>query len=66
MTMADAPLSAQEMLDALLDLDSSVYRLTNWEINFIDSVDKRPTAWSISEKQTEVIRKIYVKAFPKG
>lgn len=35
------PLTIGEQLTELIELDSSTYRLTDWEVEFIDAMDKR-------------------------
>ncbi len=56
-----------EQLDALVDLDSDQYRLSDWEVNFVDSVEKQVRAGrNITPKQAEKISAIYDAVFIHG
>lgn len=35
------PLTIADQLAELVDLDSATYRLTEWEVEFVDAMDKR-------------------------
>lgn len=51
-----------DMLDELLDLTSDEYELSEWEIDFIESLNKqRDRPWS--QKQIDKLQQIYRKAF---
>ncbi|CAB5079725.1 hypothetical protein UFOVP141_45 [uncultured Caudovirales phage] len=60
-------ISTADQLQELVDLDSEKYQLTDWEVDFIDSVERQVRAGrQISEKQAQVISKIYDAAFIHG
>jgi hypothetical protein len=62
---ADMPVS--EQLKALVDLDSEEYRLTDWEVEFVDSVEKRTrNGREITPKQEQIISDIYDLVFIHG
>ena len=56
-----------EQLEELVDLDPEQYTLTDWEAEFVDSVEKQVRAGrSLSPKQESVISRIYDDVFIHG
>lgn len=56
-----------EQLEELVDLDSSVYRLSAWEVEFVDSVEKQTRAGrSLTQRQEQVISNIWDAVFIHG
>lgn len=63
----DVSIPVREQLEALVDLDSEQYRLTEWEVEFVDAMDKRTSAGeSLTEKMEETISGIYDAVFIHG
>jgi hypothetical protein len=61
------PITTTQQLDDLTNLDSREYRLTDWEVEFVDSVDKQNRAGCVlSDRQKASISKIWDAAFIHG
>jgi hypothetical protein len=57
-------MTIQEQLQDLVELDSDQYQLSDWEISFVDSVEKQfRSGKEITPKQAAVISKVWDKAF---
>lgn len=60
-------ISITDQLAELVDLDSSVYRLSDWEVEFVDSVEKQQRAGrTLSPKQQATISSIHDAVFIHG
>ena len=60
-------ISSEDQLRELVDLDSETYRLTYWEVDFVDSVERQfRISKRITDKQAQVIGKIYDDVFIHG
>lgn len=56
-----------DQLADLVDLDSDQYRLTDWEVEFVDSVEKQTRGGrSMSLKQEQIVSRIYDDVFIHG
>lgn len=46
----------QEMIQALCDLEEG---LSDWEVNFVEDMSKKPSGYYFTAKQTAAIKKLY-------
>jgi hypothetical protein len=54
-------------LTELIELDSSIYRLTEWEVEFVDAMDKRTRAMKpLTKAMEQTISGIYDQVFIHG
>ena len=64
---AKESIPVSEQLEALVELDSEEYRLTDWEVEFVDSVERRQRdGKEITPKQSQIISDIYDLVFIHG
>ena len=60
-------LDAYSQLATLVSLDSETFRLTHWEIEFVDSVEKSTRAGRmLTSKQAAVIERLWDDVFIHG
>jgi hypothetical protein len=60
-------ISIKDQLAELIDLDSETYRLTDWEVEFVDAMDKRTRKGDPLTKAMEsTISGIYDQVFIHG
>lgn len=55
-----AEITDKEKINACLDLTKEEHGVTDWEVGFIDSVDKRERrGGSLTERQVELVDQVY-------
>ena len=61
-------MTVTDQLLELVDLDPESYTLTNWEIEFVDSLEKKclAEARSMTPKQEAIVSRIYDDVFIHG
>lgn len=64
------PLTIAVQLTELIELDSSIYRLTEWEVEFIDAMDRRTRGHdggkNLTKAMEQTISGIYDQVFIHG
>jgi len=57
-------MTTEEMLEELVNLESSQFKLNDWELDFIDSMDRqmRKGESELSDSQRQKIREIHCMA----